>query len=363
MSRLGLDNVEWKEFFIGGEEGLFNIRSTNSGIDKNKLLENTGDIPYVTRSNLNNGIDMFVGEKQDVGFSIDKGNVLTIGLDTQTVFYQPKNFFTGQNIQIVENKFLNKEIALFLVPLLKIQMKKFSWGSTGATLTRLNRTKILLPVDSSGNPNWRFMEDYIRQEQKVQAQNIVNYYKKKIIKYDLKILGLEEIEWKKFYVGDLFEFKQKPSKGLNHLKKLDRGGINYLGATNKNNGVISYVESDEELKYDGNCIAFIRNGEGSMGYSVYKKENFIATQDISVGYNANLDEYIGKFITTIADKVRGKYNFGYKRNLKRLKKEILRLPADENGNPNWEYMRMFMKKVESEKISKVLEYLINTYIN
>src|SRR5690554_4795737 len=89
MNRLELDSVEWKEFFIGGKEGLFNIRSTNSGIDKNKLLETNGDIPYVTRSNLNNGIDIFVGEKQNTGFSIDRGNVITIGLDTQTVFYQP----------------------------------------------------------------------------------------------------------------------------------------------------------------------------------------------------------------------------------------------------------------------------------
>ncbi len=130
-----------------------------------------------------------------------------------------------------------------------------------------------------------------------------------------------------------------------------------MGATNRNNGVLEFVEPDQKVIYEGNCIAFIRNGEGSMGYSIYKKEDFIATQDISVGYNVNLDQYNGMFITTIADRVRGKYNFGYKRNQNRLENEILALPIDENGNPHWEYMSKFMQKLEAEKLEKALEYI------
>ena len=362
LGRLSLDDVEWKEFFIGGDEGIFDIKATSSGIDKNKLLEIKGDIPYITRSNINNGIDMFVGSKQSKEYEIDMGNVITIGLDTQTVFYQREQFYTGQNIQVLNNKALNKEISLFIIPLLKIQMKKFNWGSMGATLTRLRRTKILLPIDSQSNPNWQFMEDYIKQEQKIQAGKIVNYYEKKLLESGFELLGLEDVEWKRFHIGDLFEFKKKQTKGLNHLQETKDSGVNYLGATNRNNGVISYVQPNEKMEYEGNCIAFIRNGEGSMGYSVYKKEKFIATQDISVGYNDNLDEYVGQFVTTIADKVRGKYNFGYKRNLKRLKREIIQLPADKNGNPHYEYMRIFMQKLEQENLSKVLEY-IYIYMN
>ena len=41
-----------------------------------------------------------------------------------------------------------------------------------------------------------------------------------------------------------------------------------------------------------------------MGYSIYKKEDFIATSDITFGYNENLNPYVGMFITTVADKVR-----------------------------------------------------------
>lgn len=349
MSRLSIDSVNWKEFFIGGEEGLFNIKSTSSGIDKNKIIDFDGNVPYITRSNLNNGIDMFVGEKQSSKFKIDKGNVITIGLDTQTVFYQPKCFFTGQNIQIIENEFLSKEIAMFLVPLLKIQMEKFNWGSTGATLTRLNRTKILLPICSNGNPNWKFMENYIKQEQKIQAQRLIDYYEQRIIECGFELLGFEDVKWRKFYIEELFEFGARPAKELNHLNKLN-SGLNYIVGNKKNNEVKSYAESK------GNCIAFIINSEGSRRCSIYKEDRSIDTQEFLIGYNKNLDEYSCRFITRVVNKIEREYNFCYK-NLQELKKEILQLPIDENGDPHWEYMRMFMQRTEHCNSSEMLEYI------
>lgn len=184
QNRLSLNDVEWGEFFIGGDDGIFKITATKSGIDKNKLNIEAGLIPYITRSDLQNGINLFVTDNQIASYSKNKGNVITIGLDTQTVFYQNNDFFTGQNIQILENSNINKPIAMFIIPLLKIQMRKFNWGGNGATLSRLKRTKILLPLDNLGNPNWQFMEDYIKQEQREIAQKVVSYYKQKYLKQD-----------------------------------------------------------------------------------------------------------------------------------------------------------------------------------
>lgn len=356
MSRLRLSDYEWESFFIGGKEGLFDIQSTKSGIDKNKLNASEGSIPYITRSDASNGINLFVTDIQNPKFKKDQGNVITIGLDTQTVFYQPNSFYTGQNIQVLKNEFLNKEVAQFIIPLLKIQMEKFNWGGNGATLGRLNRTRIMLPIDEFNKPNWQFMEDYIKQEQKTQAQKIIGYYEEKMMKTAFDLVGLENVEWRDYKIGELFRFERKPSKGLNHLN-IEKDGVSYLGATNRNNGVLDFVEKKGNLIYEGNSIAFIRNGEGSMGYSVYKKESFIATQDISVGYNENLNQYNAMFITTIADRVRGKYNFGYKRNQQRLEAEILKLPSDSNGNPHWDYMSKFMQKIEIEKLEKALPYI------
>ncbi|MGH2304673.1 restriction endonuclease subunit S [Campylobacter taeniopygiae] len=173
-----LENVKWKEFTIGE---IFEIKATLSGIDKNKLNGKKGNYPYITRSDKTNGIDDFI-DKQN-GYKSNEANAITIGLDTQTAFYQNSIFYTGQNIQILKNNQLNKYNAFFIIVELKKFMEKFNWGGNGATLARLKRGKILLPIDPKGNPNWQFMESYIKDLELKKLKNIKDYYQKKIYKY------------------------------------------------------------------------------------------------------------------------------------------------------------------------------------
>lgn len=351
---MDLKNIHWGEFVF---ENIFNIFSTNSGIDKNKLNNKKGNIPYITRSDKNNAIDFFIGF-QDEKFKVDNGNVITIGLDTQTVFYQSHKFYTGQNIQILSNDNINFFNSQFLIPLIKKQMGKFNWGGNGATLTRLRRSKLLLPSNENDEPDFAFMEQYMRQKEQEKVEKFTKYISKRIeaLKDFQEVESLNQKEWGEFEIGKLFRLHQGKSKGLNHLKKSE-DGVNYLGATNSNNGVLSSVQivGNEKMIQRGNCIAFIRNGEGSMGFSIYKAEKFIATSDISVGYSQRLNRHIGLFITTIADTVRGKYNFGYKRNETRLKKEKLQLPINSIGEPDYEYMENYIKKLEYQKLTKYIE--------
>lgn len=177
ISTGSLKNTCWKSFFIGGKEGIFQIKATKSGIDKNKLkVAENGKTPYITRSDMDNGINLFVSDEQMPKYKKDDGNVITIGLDTQTVFYQKNSFWTGQNIQVLSNDNLNYWVAMFIIPLLKIQMKKFAWGSTGATLGRLNRTRIMLPVNSDGLPDWQFMEDFMKQIERDKIAAVLSHY-------------------------------------------------------------------------------------------------------------------------------------------------------------------------------------------
>jgi len=155
-------NCEWKAFVL---DELFNENElySCSSIDKNKLPDKSfvnGEIPYVTRTSNNNAVSGFLNDA--INYNFEKGNCITIGLDTQTINYQPYNFVAGQNIQIIRKKNFNKYIYLFLVTIIGNSISKFSWGSNGATLTRLARLKIMLPTDDRGNPNWIYMEKYIK---------------------------------------------------------------------------------------------------------------------------------------------------------------------------------------------------------
>ena len=342
LTRWKMKNREWKTFSLG-DDTYFTLHSTLNGIDKNKLVDSGEKIyPYITRSKNNNGLDMFVS-KQSQG--INKGNVIIIGLDTQTVFYQESDFYTGQNVQILYNEHLTKNISFFLIPIIKKQLAVLNWGGNGATLGRLKKKKVVLPVKEDGTPDWNFMEEYIC----IKSSQVKRTYKLPKTHEINDKRELYEVEWDRFVLGEIFtDIKSGKSKGLSHLKS---GKTAYLGATNRNNGVLDFVEQKDSMIQKGNAIAFIRNGEGSIGYSIYKKEDFIATSDISSGHHPNLNIYTGTFITTVADKVRGKYSFGYKRSDTRLKKETLLLPS-KSGQPDFEFMEQYMKRMENNVIEK-----------
>jgi len=168
---------------------------------------------------------------------------------------------------------------------------------------------------------------------------------------------LESKRWKEFLLSDLFKIESGKCAQANRLEP-DERGLPYVGATNKNNGVLNFVRPVKNLIQRGNCIAFIKQGEGSVGYSVYKQEDFIASTGISCGYAPFLNKYIGMFITTVADRVRGKYNYNYPRSERRLRKERLKLPVNDTGAPDFYYMENFMRNVE-EKLLQSCRDLIS----
>lgn len=152
-----LSSVRWKQFLL---DEIFTIKATASGIDKQDLTGLAGDVPYITRSNKNNAWDSFIAKQPS--YNTDNGNVLSVGLDTLTAFYQPIPFYTGQNIQVFSHERMSKYVAMFIIPLLKKQMEKLNWGGNGATLGRLRRQHIMLPVNSQDEPDFDFMEEYMR---------------------------------------------------------------------------------------------------------------------------------------------------------------------------------------------------------
>ena len=183
-----LGKIKWRGFYIREWQtfifnDFFKITTTSSSIDRNKLIKKLGVIPYISRSEKNNGYASFICKQADQ-YQLDARNVITIGLDTQTVFYQPYFFYTGQNIQILANKNLNQNIALFLIPLIKSQIAKFSWGGNGATLTRLKRSKILLPVTAEGQPDYDFMEDYMHHKEQEKLKEYQAYILKRLKKLE-----------------------------------------------------------------------------------------------------------------------------------------------------------------------------------
>ena len=217
---------------------------------------------------------------------------------------------------------------------------------------RLKMAVILLPIDSKGNPNWQFMEDYIKQEMKVQSRKVASYYENKLMKLGFDLLDLE-VEWKEFFFTDIFK-EIKRGKRLTKSNQID-GNTPYVSSMGINNGVDNFIGNDEKVRKYANNLSLANSG--SVGSCFYHKYEYIASDHITALTSEYADEYVYKFMSTIISRLEEKYSFNREINDKRISREKLFLPIDKNGKPHWEYMSNFIKKLEKENIEKTLNHI------
>lgn len=157
---------------------------------------------------------------------------------------------------------------------------------------------------------------------------------------------IDRSNWHWFRVGDLFP--PQKCKCSNATELLEDGDeIAYIGAKKSGNGVMRYVKRVENLVSRGNCIVFIGDGQGSVGYCLYQPVDFIGSTTLIAGYNEHLNPYNAAFLVSILDKERFRYSFGRKYKKEVVANTKIQLPATklENGEctPNWQYMEDFIK--------------------
>lgn len=202
-----LDEKTWKQLSAFGDGAPLHIETTNSSIDGIRLIDDgEKSVPYITRSDANNGLARFVSAK-NYEFGSDDGGCITVGLDTQTAFYQPHKFVTGQNVQVITGENISEDVAQFLVPILRQQMTaKFNWGGNGATLGRMKRLSVMLPVTDSGEPDYEYMAEYTQQKREAMLAKYRAYVEERIAELGdpVEIPALDEKEWHEFPLDDIF---------------------------------------------------------------------------------------------------------------------------------------------------------------
>lgn len=157
---------------------------------------------------------------------------------------------------------------------------------------------------------------------------------------------LDKVTWKEFKVKTIFPKIEKCKCG--NAGNLEDGHIPYVDATNRNNGTMRYVKASEKLITRGNCIVFICDGQGSVGYSIYKAEDFVGSTTLKVGRNRFLNYYNAQFIIGALDKNRCIYSYGYKRTEPRLKNETIYLPVNSKSEPDYKFMEDYIKEREAK---------------
>jgi hypothetical protein len=152
------DVTQWIEFDFNK---VFDFKR---GTRLTTLDQNDGDIAYISSTKTNNGIDNYVTPPD---YMTVYNNAMTINNSGSVgyVFFHTYNFVCSDHCTVISIKDksvnLNEYIAIFLKPIIESMKPKYNFAREISDY-RLNREKILLPADKQGNPNWIYMENYIK---------------------------------------------------------------------------------------------------------------------------------------------------------------------------------------------------------
>ncbi len=324
-----MDIKTWKEFNIND---LFEIKgvSSISVKDLNKKY-GSGDYPYVTRTEKNNGITGFYDHKTA------PSNVLTIETTLSGLcFYHNYEFSTGDHIAILipKNFELNKYIALFIKTIWRKNAYKYTYGRP-AIIKNIKKTNLLLPANTNGKPDFGYMESYIKElESNVNFKNITT-----INKPTDQLINMKN--WKEFDVTDLFDISGTKTTPLYDLETMyGSGDYPYITTRATNNGVAGYYDYKTE---QGNVLVV---DSAVTGYVSYQENDFTASDHVELlKPKFNLNKYIALFIKTIFMKGAYKYAYGRKFNQNRIKATKLLLPSKKDGTPDFEFMENYIKSL------------------
>lgn len=154
-----LNEKRWQGFPV---DFLFEI----NGEAKDCEMVNGNDVSFVTASAVHNGVTKCVSLDDADGRPIDRQFISVAKTGTPfKAFYQKGVSVVDVNVARLHlrNKLYrdNPFVQQFLVTLFEKQRSKFTYGYVSG-IKRMSRTMLLLPVDDANEPDYEYMEQYVK---------------------------------------------------------------------------------------------------------------------------------------------------------------------------------------------------------
>ena len=163
---------DWKPFYISA---IF------SEIERGKRLKKadqvSGNVPYVSSTSLNNGVDGFIEapcRSRVFNDCISLANSGSVG----SAFYEPFEFVASDHVTHLKNCDLNKWAYLFLTVTIEKQKGNFNFNREINDI-RIRNMKIMLPVCDDGTPDFEYMEQYAKYMMLQKYRQYMDYLKSK----------------------------------------------------------------------------------------------------------------------------------------------------------------------------------------
>lgn len=350
----------YKDFYMSQ---IFDFSETKAKINANTISNFNGEYPYVTRSEKNNGIQGYITYPKKY---LNDANTISLGMDTATFFYQKDPYFTGDKIKILS--LINKEVNLktvhpYLLTSIKKAFSSFGWGTNSYDSDTLKSVIIKLPVKSDNDlePDWKYMEDYvknitpnyldvIKNQGKIQINKIQNKQSgiAKLLNITECELSREEINlvnqfphknWKEIPVKKIFDVIER-GKRLIEAQRLS-GTLPFVTAGVNNQGISSYISNPEVKVFPANSLTI-----DMFGKVFYRDFNYGADDHVAV--LAKADNSLSKetllFIAPIIEKaIRGQFDYSQNFYASDVYDIVIKIPHLYDKIPDYRYMEDFSK--------------------
>lgn len=327
---LKLSDREWKEFKAGD---LFTI-VTGKAYNKNKMRTADRGLKHVQRATSNHGIDCYAAIEDADNYIRYKGNCITVSsipyVDGTCAFYQDDVFCCGVGVNILTNDRMNRELALFICNCINnAVIGKYGMArSLGAAM--LANEILSIPVTSNGQPDYDFMEQYIREREPDYS------WATRCVKPDDSI-SLQDRQWKEFNLTDIFDTVNR-GKRLTKAKR-QPGKTPLITAGFLNYGVGDYIQNPDQTRFrDAVTIDM-------FGNAFYRGTEFCCDDNIIVLQNDSISSWVKLFITPIVNMRKSQYSYGNQYRLGDLATHTVKLPVDDQGNPDYDFMERYMKSL------------------
>ena len=256
-----MNTSSWKEFRL---DELFDNPIRGTRLVKEQRI--AGDIPLITAGFTNQGVAGFISNEEQKTFN----GGLTIDM-FGNCFFRDYVFKADDNILVFDSEDISKEAKLFIMTSINKATNGLYSYSNQYRMKAFDNTIIKLPVTSSGEIDWQYMQERIAELEHYLVASGLNDYE--LTEEDKSILATELFngddatelpsengcrkEARKFRVGDLFEVKTPVKKfNASSVEITDKIGHPYVVRSSTNNGIRGYINEDEKYLNEGNTFSF-----------------------------------------------------------------------------------------------------------
>lgn len=333
--------TEWASFLV---EDVFEIIN-GSGITKEEIEENPGDLNAIQSGEINNGILGKINREycRQKNYAMCESPCLTVARTGSAgyVSFQKYGCVVGDSAKILKLKNeidVSDEVMVFLQTILSALRPKYAYGRK-VTKDKYSKEEIMLPITPSGTPDWQFMEDYVKtlHYKKLSTTNTT----KSAIKLNIEL-------WESFQLKDIFTVIN--GKGLT-TEEIENypGDIYCIQGGEENNGSIGQINKEYCRKngytiIEKMCLTVARVGTAGC-VNLWEAPCAIGDKCKGLILKTSAKKEIYLFLATLLRKLSDKYNYGRGLVTEKYMNEYIKLPVMPDGTPDWQFMEDYIKSL------------------